>query len=149
MQPQHSQLRVLVADDDKDAVASLMLLLQDEGHEVRGVYSGPAVLDRVRDFGPDVVLLDIGMPHVSGYEVARTLRERYASARPLLIAITGHSKPSDRTLAQLAGFDHHFAKPYDPNALLALLRASGAVTRSPAAPETPDPAALRGQPASR
>ena len=143
------QLRVLVADDDKDAVASLMLLLQEEGHEVRGVYSGLAVLDKVRDFGPDVVLLDIGMPHISGYEVARALRERYASARPLLIAITGHSKPSDRTLAQLAGFDHHFTKPYDPNALLALLRASGAATRSPAAPETPGPAELPGRPASR
>ncbi|TMH71523.1 MAG: response regulator [Betaproteobacteria bacterium] len=142
------QLRVLVADDDKDAVASLMLLLQEEGHEVRGVYSGLAVLDKVRDFGPDVVLLDIGMPHISGYEVARALRERYASARPLLIAITGHSKPTDRTLAQLAGFDHHFAKPYDPKALLALLRASGAATRSRAAPETPDPAALPGRPTS-
>jgi CheY-like chemotaxis protein len=143
------QLRVLVADDNKDAVASLMLLLKEDGHEVRGVYSGPAVLDKVRDFGPDVVLLDIGMPHVSGYEVARALRERYASARPLLIAITGHSKASDRTLAQLAGFDHHFAKPYDPNALLALLRASGAATRSRAAPETSDPAGPGGRPASR
>ena len=143
------QLRVLVADDDKDAVASLMLLLQEEGHEVRGVYSGLAVLDKVRDFGPDVVLLDIGMPHISGYEVARALRERYASARPLLIAITGHSKASDRTLAQLAGFDHHFAKPYDPNALLALLRSSGAATRSRAAPETPGPAELPGRPTNR
>ena len=143
------QLRVLVCDDDKDAVASLTALLREEGHEVRGVHGGLAVLDKVRDFGPDVVLLDIGMPHISGYEVARALRERYASARPLLIAITGHSKPSDRTLAQLAGFDHHFTKPYDPNALLALLRASGAATRSPAAPETPGPAALPGRPASR
>jgi DNA-binding response OmpR family regulator len=143
------QMRVLVCDDDKDAVASLMLLLQEEGHEVRGVYSGLAVLDKVRDFGPDVVLLDIGMPHISGYEVARALRERYASARPLLIAITGRSKPTDRTLAQLAGFDHHFAKPYDPNALLALLRASGAATRSRAAPETPGRAVLPGRPTNR
>jgi len=143
------QLRVLVCDDDKDAVASLILLLREEGHEVRGVYSGHAVLDRVRDFGPDVVLLDIGMPQISGYEVARVLRERYASARPLLVAVTGHSKPTDRTLAQLAGFDHHFTKPYDPNALLALLRASGAATRSRAAPGTPGPAAPRGQPTNR
>jgi CheY-like chemotaxis protein len=89
------------------------------------------------------------MPHVSGYEVARALRERYASARPLLIAITGHSKASDRTLAQLAGFDHHFTKPYDPSALLALLRASGAATRSRAAPETPGPAELPGRPTNR
>src|SRR5947207_14937366 len=143
------QMRVLVCDDDKDAVGTLMALLREEGHEVRGVYSGHAVLDRVRDFGPDVVLLDIGMPQISGYEVARALRERYASARPLLVAITGHSKPTDRTLAQLAGFDHHFAKPYEPNALLALLRASGGATRSRAAPETPDPAARRDPPTNR
>jgi two-component system CheB/CheR fusion protein len=103
----------------------------------------------VRDFGPDVVLLDIGMPQISGYEVARALRERYASARPLLVAITGHSKPTDRTLAQLAGFDHHFAKPYDSNALLALLRVSGAATRSREAPEIPGPAARRDPPARR
>jgi CheY-like chemotaxis protein len=143
------KLRVLVCDDDKDTVAILTALLREEGYEVRGVYSGHAVLDRVRDFGPDVVLLDIGMPQISGYEVARELRERYASARPLLIAVTGHSKPTDRTLAQLAGFDHHFAKPYEPNALLALLRASGAATRSRGAPETPGPAARRDPPASR
>jgi CheY-like chemotaxis protein len=143
------QLRVLVCDDDKDAVASLMALLREEGHEVRGVHSGLAVLDMVRDFGPDVLLLDIAMPHISGYEVARALRERYASARPLLVAITGHSKPSDRTLAQLAGFDHYFAKPYDPNALLALLRASGAATRSRAAPETSGRAVPPGRPTSR
>jgi CheY-like chemotaxis protein len=143
------QLRVLVCDDDKDSVTSLTALLREEGYEVRGVHSGLAVLDKVRDFAPDVVLLDIGMPQISGYEVARTLRERYASARPLLVAITGHSQPSDRNLAQLAGFDHHFAKPYEPNALLALLRASGAATRSREAPETPGPAAQRDPPASR
>src|SRR5436305_3534650 len=85
------QLRILIGDDEKDAVATLLELLRAEGHEVRGVYSGRAVLDMVRDFGPDVVLLDIGMPLVSGYEVARTLRERYASARPLLVAVTGRN----------------------------------------------------------
>jgi CheY-like chemotaxis protein len=115
-------LRILVADDDRDAVTSLLALLREEGHQVRGVYTGLDVLDSVRDYAPDAVLLDIGMPHVSGYEVARELRVRYASARPLLIAVTGRNQPSDRNLAQLAGFDHHVAKPYDPNALMALLR---------------------------
>jgi CheY-like chemotaxis protein len=142
-------LRILVCDDDRDAVAVLLALLRDEGHEVRGVYSGFEVLDGVRDFGPDVVLLDIGMPQINGYEVARKLRERYASARPLLIAITGHIQPTDRTLANLAGFDHHLAKPYDSSALLALLAASGVATRSPAARETPDPAVRPGRPTSR
>lgn len=116
------QLRILVADDDRDAVGTLLALLRDEGHETRGVYTGLDVLDSVRDFGPDAVLLDIGMPHVSGYEVARELRLRYASARPLLIAVTGRNRASDRVLAQLAGFDHHLAKPYDPAELLGLLR---------------------------
>ena len=119
------KLRVLVADDDRDAVGSLLELLRDEGHEVRGVYTGLDVLDSVRDFAPDAVLLDIGMPHITGYEVARELRLRYASARPLLIAVTGRNQPGDRHLAQLAGFDHHVAKPYDPNELLELLRPRG------------------------
>ena len=119
------KLRVLVADDDRDAVASLMELLRDEGHETRGVYTGLDVLNMVRDFSPDAVLLDIGMPHITGYEVARELRERYGSARPLLIAVTGRNHPTDRNLTQLAGCDHHVAKPYDPNELLGLLRARG------------------------
>ena len=118
------RLRVLVADDDRDAVASLLELLEDEGHEARGVYTGLDVLDSVRDFAPDAVLLDIGMPHVTGWEVARELRVRYASARPVLIAVTGRNEPSDRNLSQLAGFDHHVSKPYDPDQLLALLLAA-------------------------
>jgi DNA-binding response OmpR family regulator len=116
------RLRILVADDDRDAVGTLLELLRDEGHEVRGVYTGLDVLDSVRDFSPDAVLLDIGMPHVNGYEVARELRMRYASARPLLIAITGRNDRRDRVLAQLAGFDHHLGKPCDPRQLLELLR---------------------------
>lgn len=114
-------LRILVADDDRDAVNTLLALLREDGHEVRGVYTGLDVLDKVRDFAPDAVLLDIGMPHLTGYEAARALRDRYGSARPVLIALTGRNQPTDRTLSQLAGFDHHLAKPYDPNALLALL----------------------------
>ena len=116
------QLRVLVCDDDKDAVASLTALLREEGHEVRGVHGGLAVLDKVRDFGPDVVLLDIGMPKLTGYDVARALREEYGKKGPVLIALTGWKQASDRILAQLAGFDHHVAKPYDPARLLELVR---------------------------
>ena len=117
-----AHLRILVADDDRDAVMSLLALLRDEGHEVRGVHTGLDVLDSVRNFAPDAILLDIGMPHITGYEVARELRVRYASARPLLIAVTGRNQPGDRNLSHLAGFDHHVAKPYDPNALLGLLK---------------------------
>ena len=114
-------LHIVVADDDRDCVLSLTLLLQTEGHVVRGVYHGADVLNAVCDFGADVVLLDIGMPQLSGYDVARKLRERYGRAAPMLVAVTGWKKPSDKILAQIAGFDHHLAKPYDPHALLALL----------------------------
>jgi DNA-binding response OmpR family regulator len=114
-------LRVVVADDNPDTVLSLRLLLEEDGHTVRGVESGYQALRAVRDFGADVVLLDIGMPGMSGFAVAHTLRERYGSAKPLLIAITGRDAGSDRSLARSMGFDHYVAKPYDPDAVLALL----------------------------
>src|SRR4051794_15957282 len=115
------RLRVLVADDERDQVATLALLLLDEGHQVREVYRGSEVLRMVRDFDPDVALIDIGMPGMTGYDVAREIRQVFGGARPLLVAITGWKQSSDRILAQLAGFDHHLAKPFDPNALLALI----------------------------
>src|SRR5436853_520382 len=114
-------LRVVVADDDPDTVLSLRLLLEEDGHTVRGVESGGEALNAVLDFGADVLLLDIGMPGMSGFAVAHALRERYGSAKPLLIAITGRKAESDRWLAGSMGFDHFVAKPYDPNEVLALL----------------------------
>jgi len=114
-------LRVLVADDVPDAVTSLLELLRDEGHEVRGVYRGADVVDAVCEFSPDVVLLDIGMPGMDGYEVARALRERYGSARPALFAVTARSKDADMLMSRLAGFDRHITKPYDPRELMASL----------------------------
>jgi CheY-like chemotaxis protein len=120
------QPRILVADDDADAVLSLSALLREEGYCVRGVHHGAEVLDAVFNFAPDVVLLDIGMPKMSGYDVARTLRERYGSARPVLIALTGRAGAADRHQARAAGFEHHVAKPYEPKALLNLIgRLSG------------------------
>ena len=119
-------LRVVVADDDPDTVLSLRLLLEEEGHTVRGVETGNQALVAVRDFGADVVLLDIGMPGMTGFTVAHTLRERYGSARPLLVAITGRNSGADRALARSMGFDHYVAKPYDPNEVLALLRVRSA-----------------------
>jgi CheY-like chemotaxis protein len=113
--------RILVADDDTDTVASLTALLSEEGYEVRGVHRGGEVLQAIFQFAPDVVLLDIGMPKMSGYEVARALRERYGSARPALIAVTGFTATSDRWQALAAGFEHHVAKPYEPRVLLQLI----------------------------
>lgn len=113
-------LRVLVADDDRDNVLMLLEVLRDEGHDSKGVYDGDSVIDAIALFKPDAVLLDIGMPQRTGYELARYLRKRFGDAITL-IAITGWSKPSDKILATLAGFDHHVAKPYDPQHLVQLL----------------------------
>lgn len=114
-------MRVLIADDERDQVVTLAAILNDEGHDVREVYRGTEVLGMIADFDPDVALVDIGMPGMSGYDVAREVREHYGTVRPLLIAVTGWKKPSDRILAQLAGFDHHLPKPFESHQLLELL----------------------------
>ena len=114
-------LRVLIADDDRDGALTLSTLLEIEGYEVRTVHGGQDALDMARDFRPDVVLLDIGMPKVTGYEAARRLRLRYGNDCPVLVAITGWKQASDKILASLAGFDHHVAKPYEPAHLIELL----------------------------
>lgn len=121
MEAHQRGLRILVADDERDQVATLALLLADEGHEVREVYRGSEVLRMVRDFDPDVALIDIGMPGMTGYDVAREIRQLFGDNRPLLVAITGWKQSSDKILAKLAGFDHHLAKPFDPQELLALI----------------------------
>jgi len=114
-------LRILVVDDSRDAVLSAMMLLEDEGHEVRALYSGRDVVKVVQEFNPDAVLLDIALPGVSGWEVARELREKLGR-RHLLVGISGEYKHSvDRILSEAIGFDHYLVKPYDPNELLALL----------------------------
>jgi CheY-like chemotaxis protein len=115
------RLRIVVADDDRDAVLTLAAVLQHEGHEVREVYRGSEVLRTVREFDPDVALIDISMPGMTGYDVAREVRQLFGRPRPVLIAVTGWKKTSDKLLAQMAGFDHHLAKPFETDALLALL----------------------------
>jgi DNA-binding response OmpR family regulator len=115
-------LRVLVVDDDRDSALSLMVLLGDEGHDVRALYAGRAVMGAVLDFDPDAVVLDIHMPDLSGWEVARHIRQRRGRERPLVIGVSGKYKQgADKVLAQIIGFDHYLLKPYDPGALLALL----------------------------
>jgi len=114
-------LRVLIADDDRDGAMTLSTLLQLEGHEVLTVHSGQEALDATREFRPHAMLLDIGMPKITGYEAARRLRQRYGDDCPVLIAVTGWKQASDKILASLAGFDHHVAKPYEPAELIRLL----------------------------
>lgn len=114
-------LRILIADDDRDSVLTLVLLLRQEGHDVRGVHSGREVMKAVRDFDPEVVLLDIAMPLLSGWEVARMIREELGR-RVTLIGISGkYNHSADNILSEMAGFDHYVLKPYDPQALIALI----------------------------
>jgi two-component system OmpR family response regulator len=114
-------LRIIVADDDRDAVLMLSVLLQQEGHEVREVQRGDEVLYLTRQFDADAVLLDIGMPGLTGLDVARVLRETLGVNCPLLVAITGWNKDADRIHGRIAGFDHYLTKPYAAEDLLALL----------------------------
>ena len=114
-------LRILIADDDRDTVRSLATILMHEGHEVREVYRGDAVLDQVRAYKPDVVLLDIGMPGLTGFEVARHMRRELGHAHPVLIAVTAWTQGSAKVLGKLVGFDHYVTKPYSTDELLGLL----------------------------
>ncbi|HZE60986.1 MAG TPA: response regulator [Burkholderiales bacterium] len=115
------RLRILIADDERDAVATLAALLSDEGHQVREIYRGDAVADHVRDFAPHVVLLDIGMPGMNGYLVAKSLRDEYGEKCPVLIAVTAWDKGTHRMYGKIAGFTKYLTKPCDPAALLTLL----------------------------
>ena len=112
--------RVLVVDDNADAAESLGMLLEVRGNQVRIAYDGLQALEAAGDFDPDIVLLDIGMPKMSGYEVARRLRADRGDS-VLIVAITGWGQEEDRRRAREAGFDHHFTKPVDYEALLELI----------------------------
>ena len=119
-------LRIVIADDDPDMVLTLSMLLQDEGHEVREVYSGRNVVRSVLDFDPDVILLDIGLPGLTGWEVAGEIRRRFGTERPTLIGISGeYREGADRILSQLLGFNHYLVKPCAPADLLKLLAQLG------------------------
>ena len=113
--------RILVVDDNADSAESLAVVLRLSGHDVRTAPDGPAALQAARAGPPDVVLLDIGLPGMSGYDVARELRSAHG-ARPLLVALTGYGQPEDRVRSQRAGFDLHLVKPVD------LARLEGALT---------------------
>lgn len=116
-------LCIVVADDDRDAVLSLSMLLQAEGHEVHTAYSEKQTLDQVLRHDPDALLLDIALGQGSGFRVANTIRDRHGNARPMIIGLSGiFRKSSDRILADINGFNYYMVKPYEPHALLALLQ---------------------------
>jgi DNA-binding response OmpR family regulator len=115
-------LRVLIADDDRDTAMTLGMVLRDEGHEVHTTLRGDEVLDTCRLLRPDVVIVDINMPGMSGYAIARELRERHGTLAPLLIAISGvWTKSSDRLVGEAVGFDHYLLKPCGPQDVLRLM----------------------------
>lgn len=112
---------VLVVDDNRDAADSLALFLRLAGHEVSVAYSGAQALEITPALHPDLLLLDIGMPGMTGYELAKALRRMPWSARATLVAVTGWGQEEDIRRARTAGFDHHMTKPIDPAAIQSLL----------------------------
>jgi two-component system CheB/CheR fusion protein len=112
-----SPRRVLVVDDNEDSAETLAQLLKITGHDVRTAYDGPAALVAAHAFHPDIVLLDIGLPYMDGYEVARQLRATSELAPMRIVALTGYGQEEDRRRAVEAGFDAHLVKPADPDEL--------------------------------
>jgi len=125
--------RILIIEDHEDAREALRALLELEGHRVDAAATGPHGVALARENPPDIALVDIGLPEVDGYEVARRLRA-LGTACPYLVALTGYGEPEDVRRAHEAGFDAHLLKPIDPDALAGVLNTIGRAT-----PGTPGP----------
>jgi PAS domain S-box-containing protein len=121
VRPLARPLRVLVVEDNVDAAESLATLLRVWGHDVQVVHDGLQALDAARGRRPEVVLLDIGLPGLDGYQVARRLRDEVGLDNALLVAMTGYGQPEDRRRSREAGIHHHFVKPVEPFVLRTLL----------------------------
>ncbi len=126
--PPRARRRILIADDNLDAAESLMELLQILGNDVRVANDGMEAVHAAGELKPDVILLDIGMPNLNGYEACRRIREQTWSEKTVLIALTGWGQDEDRRRSSEAGFDHHLVKPVDLTALQKLLATA---TREP------------------
>jgi PAS domain S-box-containing protein len=119
----HRGLRVLVVDDNQDAANALRLLLESDGHQVKLAADGVAGLALAREYKPEFLLLDIGLPRLSGYDIAASLRADPAMKHITIVAVTGYGQVHDRTRTAAVGFDHHLTKPVEFSALQQLLRA--------------------------
>jgi CheY-like chemotaxis protein len=115
-------VRALIVDDNIDAAATLSLLLQLGGHTTAIAHDGLEALQAAAEFKPDIVLLDLGLPGMDGYEVARAIRRMPESGNPVLVAVTGWGTPEDRVQTKQAGFDEHLTKPVDISMIELLLR---------------------------
>jgi CheY-like chemotaxis protein len=127
-----SARRILVVDDNVDAADTLALLLRLMGNDVRTAPDGPAALAAAPAYRPDVVLLDLGLPRMSGYEVCRRLREGHFANGPLVVALTGYGQDEDRRRTREAGFDRHLVKPVNPDELRDVLAEGHGSPSSPA-----------------
>ena len=127
-----SSRRVLIVEDNQDAQDALKCLLELWGHEVMVASDGAAGIQSTLAHRPEVALVDLGLPTVDGYEVARQVRSALASAAPLMIALTGYGAPEQRAQALSAGFDLHLVKPVDPDRLATLLEEYAATPPSSA-----------------
>ncbi len=124
MRTDPSRLRVLVADDCRDTTRTHALLLTSWGHEPLTAYDGPTALELARSEHPDVILLDLGLPGRTGWDVARELRQLPEMDDVWLIALSGHARHEDHERSREAGIDFHLNKPADPEVLRRLLEAS-------------------------
>jgi CheY-like chemotaxis protein len=114
--------RVLVADDNRDWADGLAVLLAGEGYSVRTAYDGRDAIEAARKFQPHVVILDVWMPRMTGFEAGRVFSGHPSGTRPLMIAVTGWPEESGRSRAELAGFDHYLGKTAGSEEILELLR---------------------------
>lgn len=121
MGEKRAALRVLIADDNRDAMLTLGILVRSEGFVVKLTENGKQALAVAPYFEPDIVLVDLGMPEVSGFDVAQELVQRYGEQCPVLIAVSGHQREEDLRRARDCGFRHFVSKPYRPEALITLL----------------------------
>jgi CheY-like chemotaxis protein len=117
--------RIVIADDNQDTADSLKVLLELDGHEVRAIADGEGAIELARSVKPDFLLLDIGMPKLNGYDVARHIRMQPWGREMRLVAITGWGQPEDRSCAIKAGFDYHLTKPVSLEDLAEILNAKG------------------------
>ena len=113
--------RIVVADDNTDCAESTAVILRMEGHTVHVAYDGQHTVELVASVRPEVVLLDIGLPKLNGYDAARRIRAMDGMQDVLLVAITGWAQDSDKAQSRAAGFDHHLTKPVEPGVLIELL----------------------------
>jgi len=126
-------MKVLVVDDNRDAAMSLSMLVELLGYETQTAYDGQEALDVAEQFTPDVVLLDLGMPRMDGFEACRRMRERPWGSRVAVIAVTGWGQAEDQRRTEAAGFDRHLLKPVAADLMVEMLAKLDSAAISPRA----------------